>query len=125
MILVSPLFRHRAENLLQICFAELSPLSAAFNEAYQSWSTGKGLQKGKTTSLYSQFKLLSSQKIEDWDIAIQQVYKQNTPQYVSLLPNRRKPFQTGSQESRINAVGTLSEAIGADAALQNCKDRCG
>jgi hypothetical protein len=101
--------------------AQLNPVSQAFNAAYMQWTTQKGAQKGNTSSLADQLTLLRSQKIEDWDIAIQNVYKQNTPQYISIFPNKRGPFQTGSQQSRINAVGALSQAIGNDEALQTVK----
>lgn len=102
-------------------FNEISPLSADFNNAYSTWTSQLGSQKGNSSSLATLLKQLSSQKIEDWDIAIQQVYKQNTPQYISLLPNRRKPFQNGTQETRINAVKSLSESIGTDEALATVK----
>lgn len=100
---------------------ELSPLSQTFNDAYALWTTQRGTQKGKTVSLNDLIAQLSNSKIEDWDVAIQQVYKQHTPEYVALLPNRRIPFQRGGQESRINAVNSLSLAIGADVPLQPVK----
>src|SRR4051794_29774612 len=71
----------------------LLPASESYNAAYMAWTSQRGMQKGNTSNLNAQLKILQSQKIEDWDIAIQQVYKQNTPQYISLLPNRRSPFQ--------------------------------
>src|SRR6266487_1570469 len=64
--------------------AELAPFSSTYNTAYTAWTAQRGMQKGKTSSLKDRLKALSSEKIENWDIAIQQVYKQGTPQYISL-----------------------------------------
>ena len=99
----------------------LTPLVADYDDAYAVWLSQQGMQKGQTQSLTDLLKQLSAQNIEDWDLAIQNVYRQKTPQYMALLPRHRTPFQTGSQQDRITAVGALSLAIGDDAALQTLK----
>lgn len=61
--------------------------------------------------------------IEEWDIDIQGVYKPRTSRYKGLLPNGRKPFQSGTQEDRIDAVKKVIENIGADATLASVKEK--
>ncbi|MEP6465815.1 MAG: hypothetical protein ABJB05_05900 [Parafilimonas sp.] len=102
-------------------FAILSPVVQAYDDAYTTWLSQQGTVKGQTKSLNDVLDLLSSQKIEDWDLAIQNVYRQHTPQYMALLPRHRTPFQHGSQQDKITAVGALSLAIGTDGALQTLK----
>ena len=99
----------------------LSPLVQAYDDAYAVWLQQQGATKGQTQSLNDLLDDLSSEKIEDWDLAIQNVYRQKTPQYIALLPRHRRPFQNGSQQQRITAVAALSLAIGSDAALQTLK----
>lgn len=99
----------------------LQPLVTDYNSSYINWLSSQGTQKGKTQSLTGLLKNLQSKQIEDWDLAIQQVYRQDTPQYMMLLPQRRKPFQQGSQEDRMAAVGALNIAIGTDPVLQTLK----
>ncbi len=110
-----------ANNNLDALLTTLSPLLQAYAENYDTWLSRQGLQKGRTQSLNDLLKELGSEIIQEWDLAIQNEYRQDTPQYTALLPRYRQPFQNGSQEDRITAVGALSLAIGDDTALQSLK----
>jgi hypothetical protein len=101
--------------------ADYQPLHDAVVDEYNKWSTSKGTHVGGTASFEDLLELLSGTKAEDWDIAIQAVYRRDTPQYLALLPNYRKPFQKGSRDARVNAVNNLITAIGTDAALAALK----
>ncbi len=110
-----------ADDIFSQLLEALSPLVEAYDDAYTTWLNQQGATKGQTQSLNDLLDELRSQKIEDWDLAIQNVYRQKTPQYIALLPRHRTPFQTGGQQQRITAVAALSMAIGTDAALQTLK----
>lgn len=97
--------------------ADYQPLHDAVVAEYNKWNTSKGTHVGGTASFEDLLKLLSGTKAEDWDIKIQGVYRRDTPKYLALLPNYRKPFQSGSNEARVDAVNNLSTAIGTDASL--------
>jgi len=97
------------------------PLHLGLVNRYDAWRAQIGLQQGATLNLNQKLNTLSGTKIQEWDIDIQNVYPQGTPEYMSLLPNHRTPFQTGSQNDRIQAVRSLSNAIGTDAALAAVK----
>jgi len=101
--------------------ADLESSYQSWQSLYIEWESSAGAHKAATLAFTNKLKELQSDKIEDWDIAIQVVYKKSTPQYMNLLPHGRIPFQTGSQESRINAVAALVSAIGSDAALATLK----
>lgn len=54
---------------------------------------------------------LMSTRARRWDIQILGIYDVMTPEYKSLMPNNRAPFQTGSYEMRINSVKSLSDQL--------------
>ena len=97
------------------------PLHVTYETAYISWKTQGGKQQGETLNLKQLLKLLAGTKIQEWDVKIQNLYPVNLPSYKKLLPNRRIPFQSGGQISRIEAVRALSLAIGSDNALADVK----
>ena len=77
----------------------------------------KAAYKGATQATENLLKELASDKIENWDIRIQVVYRKGTPEYLALIPNGRKPFQSLAYELRLSAVETLISSIGDDVAL--------
>jgi hypothetical protein len=87
------------------------PLHENLVAAIDEWDKQGGEQLGSTRTLQQLFKLLSGTKIDDWDIAIQSKYKKHTAEYKIILPYFRKPFQTGSQLERIQAVDTLNNSL--------------
>jgi hypothetical protein len=54
---------------------------------------------------------LSSTLARRWDIQILGVFDVITPEYKSLMPNNRIPFQSGPYEIRINSVKSLSDQL--------------
>lgn len=98
------------------------PFKMTYSDAYTAWTTLRGQGTGGTQSFTDLLNNLSSVRIRKWDIAVQQIYDQSTPAYRNLLPNRRKPFQTGTYGSRINAVSSFLTAITDDAALFDLQD---
>ncbi len=107
-----------AINALYIFF---HPLSTAYSTAYSDWQSAEAAWSGGTVTVGDLMSQLSADKIEEWDIDIQGVYKQKTGEYKALLPNGRAPFQSGAYELRIAAIQTLVTNIGTDAALAAVK----
>ncbi len=87
--------------------ASYTPLHNALDAAYNNWKAQGGTQQGETLQLTQLLALLSTQ-IKKWDITIQGVFDNTTPDYKKLLPNKRIPFQQGSQTQRIAAVSALA-----------------
>ncbi len=110
-----------ADAAINVLFLFLHPLYLAYSAAYTAWQSADAAYTGATAALTELMKTLSSEKIEEWDIAIQVVYKQKTSQYKALLPNGRAPFQTGAYELRITAIATLISNIDTDASLAAVK----
>ncbi len=101
----------------------LQPPVDEYDSAYVTWLSLQGAQKGQTRSLTDLLDDLRGTEIQAWDRAIQNVYLPGTPQYIALLPRHRTPFQSGSQQDRITAVGALSLATGKDDKLKDLHDK--
>jgi len=97
------------------------PFHLSYKSAYETWKSQGGIQQGDTLTLSQLLQLLTKTKIQQWDVQIQSKYPQNSAQYKRLLPNRRIPFQTGTQVERMNSVQVLSKTIGTDEALTATK----
>ena len=111
----------KADAFYLALYNSYHPFHVALKTAYDASVTQDGLQVGESLNLNQLLKLLTHTKIQQWDIKIQNVYLQSTPQYKKLLPNRRSPFQSGAQLDRIHSVQSLSKAIGTDIALTTVK----
>lgn len=98
-----------------------NPLHTDYVSKYNFWKLKISSSKSKTNILYELIKELSSTKIDDFDIAVQNIYKHKTTQYKALFPNGRKPFQKGKIANRINAVKNLSNMMDGDVALAAIK----
>lgn len=97
------------------------PLHLDYVTKYNLWKMKSTTAKSKTNILYQLIRELSSTKIDDWDIAVQNIYKRKTTQYNALFSNGRKPFQSGKIADRSSAVKNLSDMMDGDAALATIK----
>ena len=102
-------------------YNSFNPLNTTFNTNYAIWDGLRSTGIGKTLGVVQLLDLLSSTKIKAWDIAIQGIYINNTPEYAHLLPHHRTPFQISTVEKRVAALVNLIAAIGTDASLATVK----
>lgn len=89
----------------------LTPVKAAWDTAYNGWIASRGTYKGKTQALEGKLADLSGLRIKQWDIAVQGVFLDGTPEYTQLLPNGRGPFQQGAYDLRIAEVKALQTRL--------------
>jgi len=111
----------KADAAIAALYTTFHPIHVAYKSNYDAWITQGGTQQGETLNFYQMQHLLSGSKIQQWDIKIQNVYLPTSPQYKKILPNKRSPFQKGTQLERLHAVQALSKSIGADASLAAVK----
>jgi len=97
-------------------YTYFNPLNSALNNEYTTWKNQGGIQKGSTLTL-DQLLLVMTDKINDYDLAVQNVFRKGTPEYVTIFPQGHKPFQRGEKDMRIKAVETLVQALAAYPAL--------
>jgi len=106
---------------VHLLYESYHPIHLILKADFKAWDIQEHAQEGKSLTLEQLFVLLRGNKIRKWDVSIQNEYEKGSERYVALLPDGRGPFQTGSQQSIIDAVETLSGAIGTDAALASTK----
>ena len=87
---------------------------------YSKFHSAGGKQEGKTLNLKQQFTLAMS-RLDTWDVQIQVLYAKTTPEYKAIFKDGRKPFNSGSIDTRISAFETLSENLDAYADLAAVK----
>lgn len=92
--------------------ARTQPLQVDYGKVYTTWKSATAVRKGATLKIDLLLAELSSLKIKQWDIQIQGQYLDGTPEYMTLLPEKRGPFQKGSKDERINAVEALHLRLG-------------
>ena len=89
----------------------LTPVKTVWDTAYNAWIAARGTYKGKTQALETKLADLSGLRIKQWDIVIQGVFLDGTPEYTQLLPNGRGPFQQGAYDLRIAEVKALQTRL--------------
>jgi len=117
----SALAANKSEPFIQALAASFKPLHTNLTRIHATCLSQESKQQAETLNVKQFMKLLAGTKIQEWDIIIQSRYKQNTPAYKELLPNRRLPFQRGRQIQRLSAVKALTSAIGSDESLSVVK----
>lgn len=107
----------QGDPVFDVMINTYQPFHDALITQYEKWKTASGSQQGNTLGVQQLFNLLSSTKIKKWDIAIQNEFDNTSNEYKSILPNKRAPFQNGSQTDRLTSVKALANAIKNIAAL--------
>ena len=110
-----------ANVFMHTCYTTLNPFVNEFMLSFDTWRNNKAFSKGQTSNLSDLLFFLRSDKIREWDIQIQAIHPHSSPEYISLLPNYRTPFQSGSQLERMSAVNTLGIGLTNDVALATLK----
>ncbi len=98
--------------------ADISPLYQKiqiaytnFEQKYANLNAASGMYRTKTRIFEELAQELSNKKIKQWDIQVQVVYADDTPEYQGIFPNRRTPFQTAAYDLRINQLMTLDNIL--------------
>jgi len=90
----------------------------AYNLRYSNWLSAKATYKGKTDQVNVYLDDLSSLKIKQWDIQIQQQFLEGTSDYIAILPDGRSPFNKNNGiDERISQLQSLAQRLNAYPAL--------
>ena len=82
------------------------PAYQKFMTIYSNYASVRAQYRSCTIRVENKYVELI-QKIKHWDVKIMNVYMDDTPEYASILPNKRNPFQSGSYESRAAEIKML------------------
>jgi hypothetical protein len=92
-----------------------------FVDAYNAWRVQLGVQQGATKALDALFKELASKKVSKWKGVVVGIYGSDSPMLEALFPQQSKPFNSGNQSDKLEAVNQLISAIGSNADLAALK----
>jgi hypothetical protein len=87
------------------------PAYQAFVQEYDKGYVHASTYQMQTATLENLLLELSSTHIRRWDVAIMSVYDIVEPPYKALLPEGRRPFQSGAYDARIRAVKRLADSL--------------
>lgn len=104
---------------INMLYTHYLPIFTTYKTAYDNLGAIAGIYRSNTMIVENLLAQLSSTKIRQWDIWIQNIYLDDTPEYTALLPERRSPFQTGAYELRISAIRKLRDNLVNYNALSN------
>ncbi|MFN0202971.1 MAG: hypothetical protein ACKVTZ_15715, partial [Bacteroidia bacterium] len=117
---------HRDKLSQYVSDPEIAALHQALDMVFKQYETAfakvssqAAFYKGNTLLVENLMQQLSSQKIKQWDIWIQNVYLEGSAEYMMLLPTYRKPFQSGAYELRIDAIRSLEISLQKFPTLNN------
>ena len=111
----------KADTFIAGLYTTYHPIYVAFKTSYDAWLAHNAIQQGETMNFTNLLEKLSSENIQKWDIYIQYVHNPKTVEYKKILPNKRKPFQTGTQLERLHATQAFAKNVAADTALVTIK----
>jgi hypothetical protein len=88
------------------------PFHQNFESAFSMWKGAGGTQKGQTANVSQLLKLLVG-RAASWDIQVQNTptFEKGSFNYITLFPNGRSSFNTGSKLDRIKAVEVLGNKL--------------
>jgi hypothetical protein len=99
-----------SEPLLVPIYNRYHLLHQALINEYNAWKSAGGMQEGQTLNL-DQLLEDAVKLLPQWEVDVQAAgpaFLKGTPNYVTIFPDGRKPFTTGSLDIRILAFKTLS-----------------
>ncbi len=102
------------------CYSRANPLYIIYNESTIAHTSQTGKQSGKVLSMDT-ILLSMPVQVDDWEAKIKTVYTAGSSEFKALFSKGKAPFNTGTQQNRVNAVAALILTIGTDASLAAVK----
>jgi hypothetical protein len=107
---VSILEAKNGDTDIMLLFTRTLPLYNVFINIYEEWTMLKGDSAGET----KRFKNLLDDfptKMYNWDLKIQAIFPETSPEYTILMPKGKKPFYNGTYDQRVSNIGSLSKNL--------------
>lgn len=98
-----------------------NPLVLAYRTYYTAWKNAISARMSLTLTLTNSFRLLSEEWIREWEGKVYNFFPEGSPTALAIFPQKRKPFQSGTYDERIQAVNTLAGSMGPHASLATVK----
>jgi hypothetical protein len=103
---ISALEAEKEDTDILALYNTSKPEIDSYKSNFAMWSGAKGDLAGETMRFNNCLEKLS-EKLSSWDVAIQQVYREKTPEYKAIFSKGKKVFYSGTFDQRINELDTL------------------
>ena len=104
---------HQADPVIMAMLATFSPVLQAYKATDVNLRIALGDYKGETQTVEELFELVNKTLLDDWELGVYSKFRKGTPEATALLPQGRKPFQSGTYESRIQEIKALGDKCAA------------
>lgn len=105
------LFAQSSDATIAALYNYGKPFFDNFKAQYRKTQNDNAIYQSHTLRVQKLLNKLQSTLIRQWDTKIQIIIDKKSPEYLSLLPKGRIPFQTGAIEFRINNVKLLANQL--------------
>ncbi len=92
------------------------PVFFAYRDLDQQYGVKSGDYAGNVLG-FEQYLDQMPLKLRQWESLIRFVYVEDSPQEKAIFPHKRTPFESGTYETRLDALGSLKLKTSADVAL--------
>ncbi len=105
-----------ANAVIAAILADYEPAFFAYRDLSEQYSIKSGEYEG-TTLGFEEYLDLMPPKLKEWEGIIRAIYNEDTPEEKAIFPNKRVPFESGTYEKRLEALGALKTKVTNDPAL--------
>ena len=106
------LLRQNADTDILVLYNLMLAEFTLFNKSFMAVSNNWALYQSNTLTVENWFKELT-RKAKRWEAWVLTEFDDDSPEYLSLLPNKRAAFNSGPYEMRLKSAATLETALGA------------
>lgn len=107
------LMANQSDPVVAAILVSFSPVLQSFKVTDVNLRIALGEYKGETQTVEELFTELSKVELPSWELPIFMEFPKGSPEATALLPQGRKPFQTGTYESRIQEIKVLGDKCAA------------
>jgi hypothetical protein len=101
-----------ADPELLIIHGDYVPFYDALKGIYLNMQLIEGEYEGRTLGFEDLLELLNdTSHLRKWEGKVRGEFPEDSPTEREIFPNKRAPFQTGTYENRVLAVGTLAQKL--------------
>jgi hypothetical protein len=116
--------RQTTDLFIKELFLKTEPIYTIYHNLFGSLVATKANKKGTVLSFYNFLKALRI-KLKEWDVAIQGIFLEGSPEYVKLFPNGKSFILEGSQEQIVAKFFAFNLNVQSNTSLDSIKDAVG
>lgn len=109
-----------ADPDIQALFALLDPIYNNYRQICIDFDVVAGNRQGGTLAFENVMAQIPAQ-LRIWEAGVRAIHFEDTPEERAIFPNKRGPFQSGTYEERLSAIGSLAQKLSTIPALASTR----